>query len=168
MKLAHSIACLSFSFLAGCTTKDSPRVAGDTTAVVQAAPEAEPTANDISDYRLDMDRMQRYSAALRGFVALARTDSAAAEAMASNSNESTAQMIAKIEASPSAMKVLRDARLTAKEYVWITAAYLQAAMTEAALEANPNAKLPAGQNRQNVEFVRAHKAELEELTRDMR
>lgn len=165
MKLASIAACLSITTFSACTAKESTK--SDTAAVAApaTAPLAEPTANDISNYRLDMDRMRRYSKALQGFALLARADSAAADAMASNSNESTVQMIAKLENSPAAMKVLRDAGLTAKDYVWTTAAWIQAAMTEAMLESNKNAKLPEGQNPQNLEFVKTHKAELDSLSR---
>jgi hypothetical protein len=35
------------------------------------------------------------------------------------------------------------------------------------LEANKNAKLPEGQNPQNLEFLKAHKAELDSMTKEM-
>jgi len=158
---------------AGCSSKDAAIV--DSTAVastpVTAAPAStspvEPTANDISNYKLDMDKMRKYSAAIRGFATIAKTDSSAADAMSSKANESTAQMIAKLEANPTAMQVLNQAGLSAKDYVWTTAAWLQAAMTQGVREANPDAKLPEGHNPQNVEFIRRHKAELEAMTKDI-
>jgi hypothetical protein len=168
MKLAPSIALLSLTVAGACTAKESTKAATDTAAVAQApSAEPEPTANDISNYKLDMDKMQKYSTAIKGFAELAKTDSAAAEAMASNANQSTAKMIERLEASPPAMKVLHDAGLTAKDYVWIAAAWIQAAMTQQMLEANKNAKLPEGQNPQNLEFLKAHKAELDSMTKEM-
>lgn len=169
MKLAPSIALLSLGVVAACTAKESTKAATDTsatTSAIAAAPEPEPTANDISNYKLDMDKMRKYSAAIKGFAELAKTDSAAADAMAANANQSTAKMIERLEASAPAMKVLHDAGLTAKDYVWITAAWIQAAMTQQMLEANKNAKLPEGQNPQNLEFLKAHKAELEAITKE--
>lgn len=169
MKSALSVLSVSLAaLLAGCTAKDSGST--DTTsasaaAVTETAPSssAEPSANEISNYKLDMDKMRKYAVAIKGFQSLSATDSAAAEAVASQPNQSMAQTVAHIESSPVAMKVLRDAGLSAKDYIWITAAYLQGAMTAAMLEANKDAKLPDGQNPQNVEFVRAHRAELEGL-----
>jgi hypothetical protein len=166
---------LAFASLiaAGCSTKDSGTAdsAAVASAPVTAAPTTsfpvEPTANDISNYKLDMDKMRKYSAAIRGFATIAKTDSSAADAMSSKANESTVQMIAKLEGNPTAMRVLNQAGLSARDYVWITAAWLQAAMTHGAMEANPNAKLPEGQNPQNVQFIREHKAELEAMTRDI-
>jgi len=137
------------------------------TSEIPSTSGAEPTANEVSNYRLDMDKMRRYTAALKGFSTLSAQDSAAAAAMgSSSSNESTAQMIARIEGNPIAMRELRKAGLSAKEYVWITAAWLQAAMTQGMLESSPEAKLPEGQNPQNVEFLKANKAELERLMKD--
>ena len=152
-----------------CSSGDSNRTASadsGTTSSPHATTAHEPTANDIADYKLDMDKMHKYAAAMRGFAALAKTDSAAAQAMGTHANETTAQAIARIESSPAALRVLRDTGLTAKDFVWITAAWLQAAMTQAVLESSPQSKLPAGQNPQNVEFLRAHRAELEAMTKD--
>jgi len=132
-----------------------------------AAPAGEPTANDVSNYKLDMDKMRKYVAAIKGFSALSASDSAAASAMGSGSaNESTAQMIARIESNPVAVRVLRDAGLSPRDYVWITAAWLQAAMTQGIMESSAGAKLPEGQNPQNVEFLKANKTELERMMRD--
>jgi hypothetical protein len=154
---------------AACSRDSSRSSSADTNAAVNESPAAsghEPTANDIANYTLDMDKMRKYAAAMRGFAALSKTDSAAAYAMGTHANETTAQTIARIESSPGAMRVLRDAGLTPKDFVWITAAWLQAAMTQAVLESSSRSKLPEGQNAQNVEFLRAHRAELEAMTRD--
>lgn len=163
----HLIAAL---LAIACSSSDSSRASADSTAPAAsgaATVNGEPTANDIADYKLDMDRMRKYAAAMRGFASIAATDSAAAQAMGTHADQSTAQAIARIESSPAAMRVLRDAGLTPTDFVWTTAAWLQAAMTQAALDANPQANLIPGQNPQNVEFVRAHRAELEALTRDL-
>lgn len=171
MFISRSALVLTFFALASCTSKDSG-ASGDSGA---AAPSngvpsvaAEPTANEISNYKLDMDKMRKYSAAMKGFQSLGASDSMVLEATASSSgNETTAQTIARIETSPIAMKVLHDAGLTAKDYVWITAAWLQAAMTLGVLESTKDAKMPEGQNPQNTEFLKAHKAELEAMAKDM-
>ncbi|MGK2962930.1 MAG: hypothetical protein ACSLFK_12385, partial [Gemmatimonadaceae bacterium] len=125
------------------------------------------TAVDISNYELTMDRMRKYAGAIKGFSAMSEEDSSILAAMSSGSaNESTAQMIARIESSPVAMRVLRENGLTAADYVWITAAYIQAAMTQGLLEASPEAKVPEGQSSKNVEFLRANRAEVERILRD--
>jgi len=168
MKVVRPLAVMVL--ITACSSGDSRgKASADSSATASPASAAttrEPTANDIADYRLDMDKMQKYSRAMRGFAALAKTDSAAAQAMGTHANETTARTIARIESSPAAMRVLRETGLTAKDFVWITAAWLQAAMTQAVLESSPQSKLPAGQNPQNVEFLRAHRAELEAMTKD--
>ena len=169
MKSARSIAILSFAAVfTACAKKDaatgdSAAAAATPEATTPATSGAEPTANEISNYKLDMDKMQKYGAAMKGFQSLSAADSSALEAVGSNANESMAETISRIKSSPIATKVLRDAGLSAEDYVWITAAWLQAAMTEAVLASSKDAKLPDGQNPQNVEFVRAHRAELETL-----
>ena len=167
MKFGRPLAALLV--IAACNTSDSSLAkATDTGSATPSSTVAghEPTANDIADYKLDMDKMRKYAAAMKGFSALAKTDSAAAGAMGTHANETTGQIIARIESSPAAMKVLRDVGLTPRDYVWITAAWLQAAMTQAVLESSKEAKLPEGQNSQNIEFLRANRAELEAMTRD--
>jgi hypothetical protein len=169
MKVFRHTAMLALAALAACSPRDSAQIATPDTqrGSPGATPATEPTANDISDYRLDMEKMKKYSIAIRGFATLAKTDSAAADAMSSNANATTAQMIARLENNPAAMGVLHEAGLTAQEYVWITAAWLQAAMTQGVLESSSDAKIPEGQNPQNLEFLKAHKAELEAMTRDV-
>ena len=44
---------------------------------------------------------------------------------------------------------------------------MQAAMTQGILETSKEAKLPEGQNPQNIEFIKAHKAELDAIAKDM-
>ncbi len=177
MKIRQPRATLvlaGFTLLA-CTAKDaSQNATADTSAGVAASPAAtsaqagEPTANDISNYTLDMDKMRKWANAMKGLAAVARTDSDAAAAMeAGSDNESTAQTIARIESNPVGRNVLRQANLSARDYVMITAAYLQAGMTEGLLSSNPQAKLPEGQNPKNVEFYKAHKTELEQMAKGM-
>lgn len=171
------LVLLPFLFVlavSACSSKDS--ATADTAAApgamassseAPAASAGEPTANDVSNYKLDMDKMRKYVAAIKGFSALSASDSASASAMGSGSaNESTAQMIARIEGNPVAVRVLRDAGLSPSDYVWITAAWLQAAMTQGILESSAEAKLPKGQNPQNVAFLKANKTELERMMRD--
>ena len=156
--------------LAACAKKDAATV--DTTAAGAAATEAatasapgEPSANDVSNYELNMDRMRKWVAAMKGFAAEARRDSTAAEAMALDQNASTAQMIARLDTHPLAKRVLSQAGLSARDYVWTTAAYMQAAMTAGIMQM-PNAKAPEGMNMKNVEFVKTHNAELEAMMRE--
>jgi hypothetical protein len=157
--------------LAGCSAgSDSDTVTADSlpgnASTVAVASDAQPTAVDISNYELDMDKMRRYAAAIKGFSALPPADTVGMSGLNVSSDESTAQTIARLEAHPAARRVLSQAGLSASEYVWITAAYLQAAMTQGLLQVSPNTKIPAGQSRRNVDFLIANKAELESIMKD--
>jgi hypothetical protein len=175
MIISRTATVLTFIALMACSKDKAPAAGttGDSGAVAalpaDAAPPVtgEPTANDISNYKLDMDKMRKFAAAMKGFKSLGKQDSMALEAAGSENNESTAQTIARLERSPVAVRVLREAGLTPRDYVWITAAWLQAAMTQGVLESSKDAKLPAGQNPQNIEFLKAHKAEMDALGRDL-
>ncbi len=157
-------------FGSACSSDKSARSsdAVDSLAVASSpATAAEPTAIDISNYLLDMDKMRKYAGAIKGLSSLSNADSTVLAAMSSGSaNESTSQMIARIESSPVAMQVLRENGLTPRDYIWITAAYIQAAMTQGMLEANGEANVPAGQSTKNVEFLKANRAELERIMKD--
>jgi len=61
---------------------------------------------------------------------------------------------------------LKRAGTTPRDFVMTMVAYLQAATTSASLDANPNARIPANQNADNVEFVRARRAEIAMIMRD--
>jgi hypothetical protein len=158
--------------IAACAKKDSATAdttaagaASAATAVASSAPAGEPSANDVSNYDLNMDRMRKWVAAMKGFSAEAQRDSTAAAAIAMDAGASTAQMIAGLERNPIAKRVLRQAGLSARDYVWTTAAYMQAAMTAGVMEM-PNAKAPEGMNMKNIEFVKAHNAELEKMMKE--
>ena len=167
---AYLLLTLSLAGCSGGSDADnaaSTGVGSSTAAIpVTTASAAEPTAIEISNYELDMDKMRRYAAAIKGFSAIAQTDTGEISGLNMSNGESTAQTIARIEAHPAARRVLSQAGLTAREYVWITAAYLQAAMTQGLLQVNPAAKVPEGQSRRNVDFLVANKAELESIMKD--
>jgi hypothetical protein len=158
--------------LAACSKKDTATVdtaalaaAGTPAISPSAGPAGEPSANDVSNYELNMDRMRKWVAAMKGFAAESKRDSTAAAAMAMDQGASTAQMIARLETHPLAKRVLSQAGLSARDYVWTTAAYLQAAMMAGVMQM-PNAKAPEGMNMKNVEFVKTHNAELETMMKE--
>ena len=110
-----------------------------------------------------MDKMRKWANTMKYLGEAAQTDSTAVDAARIGSNESTAQTIAKLEANAATRAALRKAGWSAKDYVWTTAAYLQAGMTQGVLASTPGAKVPAGQSMKNVEFLRAHSKEIDEL-----
>jgi hypothetical protein len=162
--------------LAACTAKDSngtssaaAATTADTPVVAAASPSssAEPTSEDISNYPLDMDKMRKLANTMKYLGEAAQSDSTIGDAARMGNNESTAQTIAKLEANATTRAALRRAGWSARDYVWTTAAYLQAGMTQGVLASTPGTKAPAGQSMKNVEFLRTHAKEIDQLTSDM-
>jgi hypothetical protein len=158
--------------LAACTTKDSSNAAAATgdTPVVAAAPatsNAEPTAEDISNYPLDMDKMRKWATTMKYLGEAAQSDSTIGDAARMGNNESTNQTIARLEANATTRAALRKAGWSAKDYVWTTAAFLQAGMMQGVLASTKDAKLPAGHSPKNIEFLRAHQREIDKLGEEM-
>ena len=142
--------------LAACTSRDKIETAGG---------EVGSTLSDITvrDYDLDMDMMRKWVAGMRALGAAAEHDSSLAAAISSNGNETMTESIAKLEGNSKAADILRQAGITARDYVMTMTAYLQAAMVEAAARANPPGKAPTDVNPKNGEFIRAHHDELVNL-----
>lgn len=151
-------------------SKDNSRSASDGNATAAfptpVSSAAEPTANDISNYTLTMDRMTRWANTIKYLEEAAKADTSIQSALRMSAQENTAQTIARLEGHPAARAALRKAGWSAKDYVWTTAAWMQAAMTEGILGSTPGATLPEGQNPKNVEFLKANKKAIEQLARD--
>lgn len=161
-------AIAAVAILAACATKDASVVDSVSlgAAAASTTPGADPTAVDISNYPLDMDKMRRYVAAIKKFSALAPSDTAGLVALNPGSNTTTASSISALEAHPVASRVLAEAGLSARDYVWITSAYLQAAMTQGLLQASSEFRVPEGQSRRNLDFLNANRPELETMMKD--
>ncbi|MDQ3082557.1 MAG: hypothetical protein M3R07_10130, partial [Gemmatimonadota bacterium] len=75
MRVVPTLLTFLAIFTAGaCSSKDAtsdPAKAADSTAVSTVPAAVEPTAVDISNYSLDMDKMRRYAGAIKGFSSLA-------------------------------------------------------------------------------------------------
>ncbi|HUF66884.1 MAG TPA: hypothetical protein VMM17_12990 [Gemmatimonadaceae bacterium] len=130
-----------------------------------SASTAEPSAIEISNYELTMDRMRRWMTAARNLGTAAENDPTLEPPDADEVSYS--QMIAWYEQNPTAREALRSAGITPRDFVLTTLAYMQAGMTYAVLGMSKEAKIPEGQSGRNVEFVRANQAELERLAREM-
>jgi hypothetical protein len=165
---SRTLALTAVILTAACATKDA---AGDSasaqTAAASPAPAsaatmpANPTPEDISNYPLDMDKMRKLQTTMKSLEAAAAANPGS---MSSGSNnETAAQTIARIESNSTQRRAIEQAGWTVSDYVWTTAATLQASMMEGTLASTPGAKLPAGHNPRNIEFIKAHKAELDAM-----
>lgn len=130
-----------------------------------AALPANPTTNDIANYPLDMDKVRKLAATMKYMEEAARLDSTVVSG--GSNSETAAQTIARLEGKPQLVAVFRKAGWNAADYVWTMAALLQASMMESVLANTAGAKLPEGQSPKNIEFMRANKAEIEQITKEM-
>jgi ABC-type glycerol-3-phosphate transport system substrate-binding protein len=166
MKKATIAASLGAAIaIAACNTKDSASTSADSSAAVPPAVAA-PAVNDnatIASYTLDMDKIQKLTAFMNNAAAYKKSHPGEDINVSMDASDNLETSIQKIEANPTARDLLQKSGLTARDYVLTISAYLGAGMTAAMLDTNPNAKIPEGVNPQNVEFIRTHKAELEQI-----
>jgi hypothetical protein len=163
--------CLAIALaITACSTENSAQNSkgktrsASSTPAASVASAADPTSEDISNYPLDMDKLRKLQRTMKYFAEAGQGDPTLGDALSMNGNATTAQTIAQLEGNATARAVLRKAGWSAKDYVWTTAAVLQAGMLESTLSSRSDAKLPPGHNPRNVEFVRAHKKEIEQMS----
>ena len=152
---------LAGSLLIACS-KDKPAATADSAAPTTIVRDA---TSDLRTYTLDMDKMRRYAAAAKLLDEESKKNPSVVIDV-NIGNEPLSESIATVERNDFVTDVLKRAGTTPSEFVTTMAAYLQAATASAALDADTNARIPATQNAENVEFVRAHRAEIEKLMSD--
>ena len=161
------LATASFGALA-CAGKDVSRDTSAATSAVIASPAssalpANPTSNDIAAYKLDMDKVGKLAATMKNLEAAVRADPTIQTS--GDNSETASQTIARLESNAKVRRAIEQAGWSVTDYVWTTAALLQAGLLEATLASTPSARMPEGQSAQNLEFVRAHRAELERMSK---
>ena len=158
----HTLTAVAALALAACSQKTTDHSAG---GEVGATTTTNLTDVDVAGYDLDMDKMRKWLAGLDGLTAAASQDSSVAAAIASSGNETTTQSIAKLEGNARAREILDKAGISPRDYVMTMSAFLRAAMADAAQSASPDGKAPNDVYPKNVEFIRAHRAELGPMLR---
>jgi len=146
--------------LCACGGDDKPVAAADTTTTI-----VRDATSDLRTYTLDMDKMRRYAAAAKALDEESKRNPSLVIDV-NIGEEPTAESIATVERNDFVTDLLKRAGTTPRDFVMTMVAYLQASTTSAALDANPNARIPANQNADNVEFVRARRAEIAMIMRD--
>jgi hypothetical protein len=123
---------------------------------------------DLAKYRLTMAKVEQTLVAGRNLaIKMKGMSQAEREKIDIGGGDDTIeQMAAKIEAQPLVNSSIKEAGLTAKEYVTITMAMLQAGMGAAVADMSPKANQDSlaremNTNPDNIKFIRANKAELE-------
>jgi hypothetical protein len=75
---------------------------------------------------------------------------------------SLSQAVAKIDSAPGAKAAVQSAGMTTREYVVFTFSLMQNGLAAWALE-QPGGKLPPGVSQANVDFFRAHQADMQDI-----
>lgn len=127
----------------------------DAATVSQAAPAAETDA----DFELTMDKVDAFLAASKNLAAVEQADPSIDSAM--NASETAAGFAARLEATPKIRAAIDAAGMSVHDYALTNEALVASLMAVGAQEAGMLEEIPAEIPTQHIEFVKAHKAELE-------
>lgn len=177
MKRSTIFAVATLVALNACAKAEEGEQAGDSQTGGNAE-QAQEDLQDISKYRLSMDKIDKFIQAQRNLgTSLSKMSQAERDAMeAENEQEdefgennpndqSLDGMTAKIEKNKMLNDAIRDAGLSAREYTMITFAMMQAGMALAVQKMRPNDDADSlaremKTNPDNVKFFRENEAEI--------
>ncbi len=162
-----------FLLLAGCGgDKDAAATGGAPAAAPGSTQSVDEQLGDIGEYKLTMDKYDKYIAAQRN-IALKAKDLSAAEKEAfqkrsdarGDNNESLDDMVRNIESEPLMNSAVREAGLSAREFNMITMAMMQTAMAYGVAKMRPKDNQDSliremKANPDNVKFWQANEAEI--------
>ena len=128
--------------LSACTKGDaSGDAAGGASAGAAssaAAASGDQTLETLHDYKLSMDKIDKWNKGMRNVALAIRGDSALGEKFSSDGRASIDQEVARIEAEPKLKKAITDAGLSVREFELIQWTSFQAGMAQAAIDAGAN------------------------------
>jgi len=175
MKLLPLSAVLLLS-LAACNKPAEPAAdaaapAATTTAPAAtiAAPTADATATQapaaagsIDTFDLTMANVEGMMRAQVGLAAAVKADPTLDPAM-NISEENDAQYVARLESTPALRAAIEKSGMSVHDYAYTAQSLVATMMAVGAVEAGQLKDIPEGVNPRNVEFVKAHRAELEKM-----
>lgn len=170
----YGLLLFGFLGLAACDKdQDSGSSAGaGTSAPAASAQSADEQLAELSDYRLSMDKFDKYIAAQRNIMLKGKDMSPAErEAMEArndakdNSNASLDDMVRNVESEPMMTAAVRDAGLSPREFALIGMAFMQTAMAAGIVKMRPNDNQDSliramKASPENVKFLRDNEAEV--------
>ncbi len=168
-----AIVATGFVFLTACSkADDAAPAAGTPAASAAAANQAEEDLADVTQYRLTMDKYDKYLAAQKNIMMKAKSLTPEQrkameernDARDSN-NANLDEMTRNIEAEPMMVSAIRDAGLSPREYAVLTVSIMQSAMAAGVAKMQPNANQDSliremKANPDNVRFFQQNEAEL--------
>ena len=180
-----SLASLALvAALAACAKGESGNAeAGDSASAAAAAAPAAGTTNaeadlaDLSRYELSMDKVDRYYNAQRNVFRKAKDMSPAerealAKSQQTGNDANLDDMVRNVEQSPVMRDAVREAGLSAREYVMVSMALMQSMMASSVLQMRPNDNQDSlaramKVNPENLKFIKEHQAELTQKQKAM-
>jgi hypothetical protein len=137
-------------------------------AVAVAAVLLSATAQDFADadtrevaaYTLTEAALTKYKQATANLGAIA--ERIACQDDDDDGEQSIAALVARIDGMPAAKAAIQSAGMTSREYIVFTFSLLTNALAGWAAD-QPGGQLPPGTSKANVDFLRAHEAELQAL-----
>jgi hypothetical protein len=165
--LTSAALALAATACSGDDTDAADSAAGDSPAAAPASTGDDLT--DVSNYRLTMDKVDRYFdaqlAIARRVKDLSPEERAPLEEMGSSADASLDDMARRLESHPAMRDGLREANLSPREFATMTMAMVQAGMAASVLQMRPNdnqdslaREMKASMD--NIRFMRENEAEI--------
>ena len=126
---------------------------------------------EISAHTWTMPKAKKLMAAMLNLGMAAKNNPTLVETMEGSGNLTLDQTAARFDAVPPAKRVLADAGLTSREFAvaqgsWFQSAMSYSVMKQYKLSADSVSKT-TGVNKANLEFFRAHEAEIDQMNKEM-
>jgi hypothetical protein len=158
--------------LAACSKSDkaaAPSATG-TTAAPAVTQQAQEDLSNVTNYRLTMDKYDKYLAAQRNMALKVKGLSpeqrqAMENSGSSDANASLDDMVKTLESQPLIASAVRDAGLSPREFALFTISMMQSSMAAGVLKMRPKDNQDSlirqmQANPENVKFVQQHEAEI--------
>ncbi|HEU4827652.1 MAG TPA: hypothetical protein VFT04_00520 [Gemmatimonadales bacterium] len=165
--LAAAVLALAGTACAGDDAESADSAAGGAPAA--EAPSSGDDLTDVSNYRLSMDKVDRYFdaqlAIARRIKDLSPEERAPLEQMESSANATLDDMARRMESHPATREGLREANISAREFSTLTMAMVQAGMAASVLQMRPNDNQDSlaremKASMENIRFMRENEAEI--------
>jgi len=126
----------------------------------QAAATDTAAIDSIDRFELTMANVDAWMHAQKALGEAVKKDPSLDPAM-NISEESDAQYVARLEASPAMKAAIESAGMSVRDYAYTSQSLVATLMAVGAVEAGQLKEIPEGINPRNVDFIKAHRAEIE-------
>jgi len=167
MKLLPLSLAVAVLALAACN-KPADSISPPAVTVAPAAAatvsQAPADAGSIDTFDLTMDNVDRMLRAQVALGAATKADPSLDPAM-NISEENDAQFVARLESTPALKAAIESAGMSVRDYAYTSQSLVATMMAVGAVQAGQLKDIPEGVNPRNVEFMKAHQAEIEQKMR---